>query len=574
MPRKGQLRAISPQTPVDPPRIATPDFHNWYSEDGMRILAVAAFAFTLVLSAGLAQAKQVALVIGNDAYQSVPALEKAGGDARAVSALLGAQGYDVIADFDVTRRNMARDIAEFVGRIEPGDTALIYYSGHGVEIEGENYLLPVDITSPEAGGENFIKLESFALSNLLDTVRSSGARATLVFLDACRNNPFAAGGTKRAIGQARGLGRITAPEGTFVVFSAGAGQTALDALDDQDRDPNSVFTRLLLPKLTRQDMELRAMIAELRVEVRDLAKTRNHAQFPAYYDELLGEFYFAGGSAQPVDTAVPSDTSQIRDDFRLAMELGTRDALEGFLRRHGDSGDFSVDLAERALESLGREESAPSARLASTSQVEEAPPPASAAEAEAEAARALMRDTQAELNRLGCSAGGADGIAGARTRAAWDRYRAASGSALAKTALGSPAALTELKGAKPGTCPAAQVATGRAPETAPGTVVETGTTRAAAQLDVSGTWQWVANCALLVRVSGWTRLSPMADGSWAASAGNSLGAQGSGSGTLSGSTLTLRMRWSNGIKEVATMHFAGNDFTSTSSAGCTGAGHR
>ncbi|MCB2159011.1 MAG: caspase family protein, partial [Rhodobacteraceae bacterium] len=106
-------------------------------------------------------------------YQSVPRLEKAGGDARAIAGILGSKGYEVIADFDVTRRNMARDIAEFLARIEPGDTALVYYSGHGVEIEGENYLLPVDITAPEDGGESYIRLESFALSDLLDSVRET-----------------------------------------------------------------------------------------------------------------------------------------------------------------------------------------------------------------------------------------------------------------------------------------------------------------------------------------------------------------------------------------------------------------
>ena len=545
----------------------------------MRIFAVAAFFLFPGIMAGWAEAKEVALVIGNDDYQSVPRLEKAGGDARAIAGILGSKGYEVIADFDVTRRNMARDIAEFLARIEPGDTALVYYSGHGVEIEGENYLLPVDITAPEDGGESYIRLESFALSDLLDSVRETGARATLVFLDACRNNPFAAGGTKRAIGGARGLGRVTAPEGTFVVFSAGAGQTALDALDDRDADPNSIFTRLLLPKLDRQDLELRELISELRVEVRDLARTRNHAQFPAYYDELLGNFYFADAAAgEPADAApVATAQNQVRADFRLATELGTRDALEGFIERYGTSGDFTVDLARRALEAMDRDATAAPERVA----IAPATPPALPAtpepaapepDAQALAARDLMRETQTELNRIGCSAGGADGIAGARTRAAWDRYRAASGSGLARTALGSDAALGELKGARAGTCAAIAAAPAPAP-TEPGATTRA-PAAAAPALDPAGTWQWTANCALLLRVSGWTTFSPRGDGTWNASAGNSLGFSANGSATLSGSTLTVRLAWSNGIREVSTMRISGNSFTSTSSAGCAGSGHR
>ena len=487
-------------------------------------------ALVLLLTASVAQAKNLALVIGNDAYQSVPKLEKAGGDARAVSSTLAGLGYDVIADFDVTRRQMARDVAELLGRVEPGDTVLVYYAGHGVEIAGENYLLPVDITAPELGGEDFIKYESFALSALLDSLRGTGARATLVFLDACRNNPFAATGT-RSVGQARGLGRVTAPEGTFVLFSAGAGQTALDALDDADADPNSIFTRLLLPKLRQQDLELREMVSQLRVEVRDLAKTRNHAQFPAYYDELLGNFYFdaslqAGGGGA---SAAPGDQDQIRRDFRLAMEIGTAEALEGFIARHGDSGDFSVDLAKRALEALRRDAGATPGRDTGTAPVEDAaaeppkaeapgaagggativraPKPDAGQEAAKQAERDLVRQIQSELNRLGCSAGNADGFAGKRTRSAWDRYRAASGSTLGEGALKTEAALRELKATAAGVCAAAAPApdagaNGRGAAPAPAPV----------GIDVTGTWQWTANCALVVRVTGWTSVTRRADG--------------------------------------------------------------
>jgi hypothetical protein len=109
-------------------------------------------ALAAILSLGqMAEAKRVALVIGNDAYVSVPSLRKARGDAVAVSQALAENGYEVLTAFDAGRRDMSARLAEFIGRLDPGDTATVYYAGHGVEIDGENYLLPTDIPAPENG---------------------------------------------------------------------------------------------------------------------------------------------------------------------------------------------------------------------------------------------------------------------------------------------------------------------------------------------------------------------------------------------------------------------------------------
>lgn len=111
-----------------------------------------------------------------------PALEKAGADARAVAAALRAQGHDILTAIDAPRREMNRRIAEFTHRLEPGDTAFVFFAGHGVEIDGENYLLPTDIVVPNSGERDFIKSESIALSELLDRVRGT-ATALDAFLD-------------------------------------------------------------------------------------------------------------------------------------------------------------------------------------------------------------------------------------------------------------------------------------------------------------------------------------------------------------------------------------------------------
>lgn len=310
----------------------------------------------------LANATQrLALIIGNDLYEEVISLDKARSDASAMTATLTNLGFETVTALDANRREMNRAISDFTSRLCPGDTALVFFAGHGIEIDGENYLLPTDIVAPSQASVDFVKFESTALSDLLYRVQSTGARTTLMFLDACRDNPFADASNGRSIGGTRGLARITAPEGTFVVFSAGAGQQALDSLHAQDNDKNSVFTRQLLPKLTRPGLELRQMISELRVEVRDLAKTRQHSQFPAYYDELLGDFYFAG--AAPPETTYTQQTApkplsadvenNIHEDFRLTKSVNTPTAYRAFLRRYADYPE-ALPVTRRTAVSLAR----------------------------------------------------------------------------------------------------------------------------------------------------------------------------------------------------------------------------
>jgi hypothetical protein len=111
----------------------------------------------------------------------------------------------------------------------------------------------------------------------------------MVVLDACRENPFAKQGT-RGIGGTRGLGQTVAPEGVFVLYSAGAGQTALDRLSDADANPNSVFTRKFIQVLGQPGLTVQEVATQTRAAVHELAGTVNHPQMPAYYDQVLGQF--------------------------------------------------------------------------------------------------------------------------------------------------------------------------------------------------------------------------------------------------------------------------------------------
>lgn len=460
-----------------------------------------------VLATPLWAQKRLALVIGNNDYNSVVDLKKAVADAEAVSDKLTDLGFETVQGLNLDRRGMNQTISDFTARLETGDTAFVFFAGHGVEIDGENYLLPTDIVTPGSGQSDFVKSESIALSNLLDRVRATGARTSIAIIDACRDNPFETA-NGRSIGKTRGLGRINAPQGMFVIFSAGAGQMALDRLSDTEAEPNSVFTRALLPRLSEPGLELRSMVANLRREVRDLSQTVSHTQIPAYYDELLGEFYFtpASGEVQVASNTQPLD--KMRADLDLARSVGTVTALDTFLQKYSDQSNvytYEVALQLREALAVPGQDQEPEPIPAA---VAPAPAPAPDPAPVIEDSRQVMRATQAALNDLGCSAGKADGVSGPRTRRAFANYLSASKSKLGRDDLGTQHALEELQGKSGTICKA----TPRAP-------VQTSTAR----LSMAGTWQFKATCAFVVKVTGSVRYASAGGNKYTGSISDSLG---------------------------------------------------
>jgi len=127
-----------------------------------------------------ASAKRVALVIGNDAYTEVERLQKAVNDARAMAETLGDVGFDVTQAENLSRREMNQQLQSFASRLEVGDEALFFYAGHGVEIEGRNYLLPTDIPNASLGQDDFVKSEAVAVDEVLDRIRSRGTRISIL----------------------------------------------------------------------------------------------------------------------------------------------------------------------------------------------------------------------------------------------------------------------------------------------------------------------------------------------------------------------------------------------------------
>jgi uncharacterized caspase-like protein len=319
-------------------------------------LAVAGAGTTPVLAEG-----RHALIVGIDAYREITPLRKAVGDAEALKSTLEDLGFTVDLVLDADRRALNRAVSEFQSKLVPGDTALIHFSGHGVELDGQNYLLPADIPSPKSGQQDFIKAEAISLGDLVQRVASSGAATRIFIIDACRDNPFAQAGS-RGVGGTRGLTRVEAPAGTFILYSAGYNQTALDRLSDADSEPTSVYTRVLTRKMTEPGKPLAELAREVRSDVEVLAKSAGHEQRPAYYDELSGQFFFKqakGDESSPLPQATPAPSPlpqppslSERDAFDAAKAVGTEAAWEAFLRRF-PSG-FYADMALAARDKLAR----------------------------------------------------------------------------------------------------------------------------------------------------------------------------------------------------------------------------
>lgn len=257
----------------------------------MRLLFV--LVVFLVVVAPNAHAKRVALVIGNDNYVNVTKLKKAGNDAKAIAGVMGKLGFKVIHMLNVNRLAMDRALTRLSNLVELGDEVLFFFAGHGISVKGQNYLLPIDIPAIAPGQERRVTKEAFSEDEIIEILRERGAQVSILIIDACRNNPFPKAGT-RSIGRSVGLGqRVNPPRNTFVMYSAGIGEEALDRLSDKDKNPNSVFTRKLLPLLTQPGLSHVKMAKLLQVQVEELALTAEggHQQFPAFYDQVRGDYF-------------------------------------------------------------------------------------------------------------------------------------------------------------------------------------------------------------------------------------------------------------------------------------------
>src|SRR3954454_11254691 len=326
------------------------------------VLTVAVLAFT----ATLAEARNVALVIGNDHYANVPSLHTAVADANAIGDTLERLGFVVRRVTDAGQRAMSGAFAAFDADLQPGDQAFVFYAGHGVEISGINYLLPTDVPQAQIQRPEPVRDASFAVPQIIDSIRQRGPRVTILVLDACRDNPFATAGS-RAAAQLGGLARVDAPEGVFILMSAGAKQEALDRLSPDDTARNSVFTRSFLGQLTKPGQTLVQIAKATQVTVRDLAATVGYQQTPAYYDQVVGEIVLSAPTVGPLASLTPHASAAtapppdpVRDDpaarrlAAISQNLGTslplgRAPIAGFMRSNA-GWTATISLPEPASE--------------------------------------------------------------------------------------------------------------------------------------------------------------------------------------------------------------------------------
>lgn len=240
----------------------------------------------LLVASSLWSARR-ALVIGNSAYPGDAALANPVNDATAMAKALQDLGFEVQLSTDLNLRDMTKSISAFATTVQPSDEVLFYYSGHGAQASGINYLIPID---KEIGSEEDLEWDAYPAERVL----SSLARAdiSIIILDACRDNPF-----KAVRSSSRGLVAMNARAGSqYIIFSTEQGKTAADGVGEQ----NSPFTSSFIHHITTSNKKIEDLMKDVSVEVRQ--KT-NQYQTPWLSGSLLKDFYFRPGQPAIDDTA-------------------------------------------------------------------------------------------------------------------------------------------------------------------------------------------------------------------------------------------------------------------------------
>jgi formylglycine-generating enzyme required for sulfatase activity/uncharacterized caspase-like protein len=351
------------------------------------------FSAVVVLAAATtAEAKRVALVVGINTYDNLTVnqqLKKARNDARSVAATFKDIGFQVILAEDTGRTAFLRAWQRFLDTVAPGDVTALFFSGHGVEINGSNYLLVRDI--PEAAdGEEVLKNSGVRLQALMERLKEQKPQVSIFVIDACRDSPYANQAGKRGLVAARGLRPEDPPKGTLIMMSAGAGQEALDSLSLTDPDPNSVYTRTLLPLLKEPGLEITDLAKRLRGTVEALAATVRHEQRPAFYHELSGDFFLVprAETAPLAVTANAAPANEASVAWATTKDTTSPAVLDAFIRQF--SGTVYANMARARLDELKRAQG-PAAVAA-------APPPKPAPPGAAPASGPLATGTKPPSN--------------------------------------------------------------------------------------------------------------------------------------------------------------------------------
>jgi uncharacterized caspase-like protein len=317
----------------------------------MRYLTVVLSLICMSLTAHSAKAdRRVAFVVGNGAYRNVAQLPNPPIDAKAMAAVLRNVGFEVVEGTNLTRDAMTERLLEFGQKAQGADVAVFFYAGHGIAIGGTNYLLPIDA---DIKSEMDVKLGAAINIDLTLDQTMSDAKVKLVFLDACRDNPFAAkiksNSATRSVSVQSGLAEMKSGEGTLIAFATGPGQTALDGQEGT----NSPFTRALIAHVTQPGVEIQQAMTEVRAQVND---ETNKGQLPWGHTNLIGSVYLnpvatnaAASTSSPAATASSSGTSDVELEFwRSVKESNKPEELNAYLTNYPNGQFKSLALARIA----------------------------------------------------------------------------------------------------------------------------------------------------------------------------------------------------------------------------------
>src|SRR5664280_2723623 len=325
----------------------------------MRFLIIALSVLGIIVSADAAKAdRRVAFVVGNGAYKNVAQLPNPPVDAKAMAAVLRNVGFDVVEGTNLTRDKMTEKLLDFGKKAQGADVAVFFYAGHGIAISGTNYLLPIDA---DIKSEMDVKLGAAINIDLTLDQTMSDAKVKLVFLDACRDNPFAAkiksNSATRSVSVQSGLAEMKSGEGTLIAFATGPGQTALDGQEGT----NSPFTRALIAHITTPGVEIQQAMTEVRAQVNE---ETNKGQLPWGHTNLIGSVYLnpaatpapgAAGAPAPATVASTSGGSDVELEFwRSVKESNKPEELNAYLSNYPNGQFKSLALARIASLENGR----------------------------------------------------------------------------------------------------------------------------------------------------------------------------------------------------------------------------
>jgi len=320
----------------------------------MRYLIIALSVLGILVSADSAKAdRRVAFVVGNGAYKNVAQLPNPPVDAKAMAAVLRNVGFEVVEGTNLTRDKMTERLLEFGKKAQGADVAVFFYAGHGIAIGGTNYLLPIDA---DIKSEMDVKLGAAINIDLTLDQTMSDAKVKLVFLDACRDNPFAAkiksNASTRSVSVQTGLAEMKSGEGTLIAFATGPGQTALDGQEGT----NSPFTRALIAHITTPGVEIQQAMTEVRAQVNE---ETNKGQLPWGHTNLIGSVYLnpaaapapgaAASSSAPAAVASTAGGSEVEVEFwRSVRESNKPEELNAYLTNYPNGQFKSLALARIA----------------------------------------------------------------------------------------------------------------------------------------------------------------------------------------------------------------------------------